>query len=138
MEKSSIFGMIQRGGQVVIRMLANVKQTTIGPMIRRAIAPGDRLVGSTRVREAPEGRSVGLQPGALGPRGGRIAMYGRYTLRAPAEEFASHLDVRPFPSAGPRFNVVPTKESFGLLTKGIDIHAAGRTNHAKSGSSCFF
>jgi transposase len=32
--------MIQRGGQVVIRMLADVKQTTIGPLIRRAIAPG--------------------------------------------------------------------------------------------------
>ena len=32
--------MIQRGGQVVIRMLANVKQTTIGPLIRQTIAPG--------------------------------------------------------------------------------------------------
>jgi transposase len=32
--------MIQRGGQVVIGMLADVKQTTIGPLIRRAIAPG--------------------------------------------------------------------------------------------------
>lgn len=32
--------MIQRGGQVVIRMLADVKQTTIGPLIRRTIAPG--------------------------------------------------------------------------------------------------
>lgn len=32
--------MIQRGGQVVIRMLADVKQTTIGPLIRQTIAPG--------------------------------------------------------------------------------------------------
>jgi transposase-like protein len=32
--------MIQRGGQVVIRMLADVKQKTIGPLIRRTIAPG--------------------------------------------------------------------------------------------------
>jgi transposase len=32
--------MIQRGGQVVIRMLADVKQTTIGPLIRRTIAAG--------------------------------------------------------------------------------------------------
>ena len=32
--------MIQRGGQIVIRMLADVKQKTIGPLIRRTIAPG--------------------------------------------------------------------------------------------------
>ena len=32
--------MIQRGGQVVIRMLADVKQVTIGPLIKAAIAPG--------------------------------------------------------------------------------------------------
>jgi transposase len=30
--------MIQRSGQVVIRMLANVKQVTIGPLITRTIA----------------------------------------------------------------------------------------------------
>src|SRR5215208_4366790 len=32
--------MIQRGGQVVIRMLADVKQATIGPLIRETVAPG--------------------------------------------------------------------------------------------------
>ena len=32
--------MIQRGGQVVIRMPANVKQVKIGPLIERTIAPG--------------------------------------------------------------------------------------------------
>ena len=32
--------MIQRGGQVVIRMLENVKQITIAPLIQRTIAPG--------------------------------------------------------------------------------------------------
>ena len=32
--------MIQRGGQVVIRMLADVKQRTIGPIIEATIAPG--------------------------------------------------------------------------------------------------
>ncbi len=32
--------MIQRGGQVVIRMLADVKQRTIGPLIKAAITPG--------------------------------------------------------------------------------------------------
>jgi transposase len=39
-EKPPIFGMIQRGGQVVIRMLADVKRATIGPPIRQVIAPG--------------------------------------------------------------------------------------------------
>src|SRR3954465_8938924 len=39
-EKPPIFGMIQRTGEVAIRMLANVQQATIGLLIRRAIAPG--------------------------------------------------------------------------------------------------
>jgi transposase len=37
-QKLSIFGMIQRGGEVVIRMLENVKQPSIFPLIRSAIA----------------------------------------------------------------------------------------------------
>jgi transposase-like protein len=32
--------MIRRGGEVVIRMLADVKQRAIGPRIKRMIAPG--------------------------------------------------------------------------------------------------
>jgi transposase-like protein len=32
--------MIERGGQIAIRMLADVKQKTIGPLIRKTIAPG--------------------------------------------------------------------------------------------------
>lgn len=32
--------MIQRGGEVVIRMLANVQQATIKPLIQATIAPG--------------------------------------------------------------------------------------------------
>ena len=32
--------MIQRTGEVVIRMLENVQQVTIGPLIRAMIAPG--------------------------------------------------------------------------------------------------
>ena len=39
-EKPPIFGMIQRTGEVVIRMLADVKQKTIGPLIKATIAPG--------------------------------------------------------------------------------------------------
>src|SRR4051794_27562972 len=34
-EKPPIFGMIERGGQVVIRMLANVQQATIHPTIEK-------------------------------------------------------------------------------------------------------
>jgi transposase-like protein len=39
-EKPPIFGMIQRNGEVILRMLANVQQATIRPWIRRFIAPG--------------------------------------------------------------------------------------------------
>lgn len=39
-EKPPILGMIQRGGEVVIRMLANVQQPTIQPLIRQTIQPG--------------------------------------------------------------------------------------------------
>ena len=37
-EKPPIFGMIQRGGQVVIKMLANVRQATIMPLIKSTIS----------------------------------------------------------------------------------------------------
>ncbi len=42
-EKPPIFGMIQRGGEVVIRMLENVKQVTIGPLIKRTITEGSTV-----------------------------------------------------------------------------------------------
>jgi len=35
--------MIQRTGEVVIRMLADVRQVTIGPLIRATIAPGSTV-----------------------------------------------------------------------------------------------
>jgi transposase-like protein len=38
-EKPPIFGMIQRGGEVVIQMLSNVKQMTIAPLIKNTISP---------------------------------------------------------------------------------------------------
>lgn len=38
--KPPVFGMIQRGGDVVIRLLENVKQKTIEPIIKALIAPG--------------------------------------------------------------------------------------------------
>lgn len=39
-EKPPILGMIERGGDVVIRMLENVKQRTIEPRLKATIAPG--------------------------------------------------------------------------------------------------
>ena len=42
-EKPPIFGMIQRGGAVVIRMVENVQQATIRPLIQTFMAPGTRV-----------------------------------------------------------------------------------------------
>jgi len=39
-ERPPVFGMIERCGQVVIKMMANVKQKTIEPFIKETIAPG--------------------------------------------------------------------------------------------------
>lgn len=39
-EKPPIFGMLQRGGEVVTRVLENVKQVTVGPLIDQFIAKG--------------------------------------------------------------------------------------------------
>ena len=39
-ERPPVFGMMQRGGQVVINLLANVQQKTIEPFIIDTIVPG--------------------------------------------------------------------------------------------------
>jgi ISXO2-like transposase domain len=39
-ERPPVFGMMQRGGQVVIKLLANVQQKTIEPFIKDTIVPG--------------------------------------------------------------------------------------------------
>ena len=39
-ERPPGFGMMQRGGQVVINLMANVKQKTIEPFIKATIVPG--------------------------------------------------------------------------------------------------
>jgi len=39
-EKPPVFGMIQRSGEVSIKMLPNVQQTTIAPLIKSTIAAG--------------------------------------------------------------------------------------------------
>ena len=41
--KPPIFGMIQRGGAVVVRMVENVQQATILPLIQTFLAPGTRV-----------------------------------------------------------------------------------------------
>ena len=42
-QKPPILGVIQRGGEVVIRMLENVQQATIRPLLRALITPGTRV-----------------------------------------------------------------------------------------------
>ena len=42
-EKPPIFGMIQRGGRLVMRMLANVQQQTIRPILEATIAAGTTI-----------------------------------------------------------------------------------------------
>jgi transposase-like protein len=39
-ERPPVFGMIERGGQVMIHLLANVKQKTIEPLMKDTIKPG--------------------------------------------------------------------------------------------------
>ena len=43
-EKPPVFGMIERGGQVVIKMLPDVKQRTIKPLITETITPGTNVM----------------------------------------------------------------------------------------------
>src|SRR5262249_55582218 len=42
-ERPPVFGMMQRGGQVVINLLANVQQKTIEPFIKDTIDAGTRV-----------------------------------------------------------------------------------------------
>lgn len=42
-EKPPILGLLQRSGEVMIRMLPNVQQITIKPILMQAIQPGSRL-----------------------------------------------------------------------------------------------
>jgi transposase-like protein len=42
-EKPPIFGMVERGGAVVLDMLANVRQATIQPLLLSTIAPGSLI-----------------------------------------------------------------------------------------------
>jgi hypothetical protein len=42
-EKPPIFGMIQPSGELVIRMLENVQQETIEPLVKAAIVSGSLI-----------------------------------------------------------------------------------------------
>lgn len=42
-ERPPVFGMRQRGGQIVLNMIGNVKQKTIEPFMKATIAPGTRV-----------------------------------------------------------------------------------------------
>ena len=42
-EKPPVFGMVQRGGDVVIEMLENVQQKTIEPIIKARVAAGSQI-----------------------------------------------------------------------------------------------
>ncbi|MCB1808360.1 MAG: transposase, partial [Candidatus Competibacteraceae bacterium] len=42
-DKPPVLGLIERGGQVVLRLLADVKQTTIKPVIDAVVAPGSLI-----------------------------------------------------------------------------------------------
>jgi hypothetical protein len=60
-EKPPVFGMIQRTGEVVIRMLADVKQKTIGPLVKKVIAPGS-VVDTDEYDIYSSASRVGLHP----------------------------------------------------------------------------
>ena len=42
-EKPPVLGMIERGGRVIVRMLENVRQKTIKPLITKLVKPGSQL-----------------------------------------------------------------------------------------------
>jgi hypothetical protein len=50
--------MMQRGGHVVINLLANVKQKTIEPFIKDTIIAGTRVYTDEYVRREAQGKNV--------------------------------------------------------------------------------
>jgi hypothetical protein len=57
-ERPPVFGMIQRGGQGVIKLLANVQQKTIEPFIKDTIIPGTLIYTDEYVRREAQGKNV--------------------------------------------------------------------------------
>ena len=57
-ERPPVFGMMQRGGQVVINLLANVQQKTIEPFITDTIVAGTLVYTDEYVRREAQGKNV--------------------------------------------------------------------------------
>ena len=55
-ERPPVFGMLQRGGQVVIKLLANVQRKTIEPCIKDTIIPGTLIYLNLARISVPVGR----------------------------------------------------------------------------------
>jgi hypothetical protein len=89
--QATILGLIQRGGQVVLRMLADVRQKTIQPVIEATVAEGS-LVHTDEYASTPACR-----PGATGtrrsamPRGVRARRGRRRLLRDPRQHHGGDL-----------------------------------------------
>src|SRR4051794_6770383 len=70
-DKPPILGLIQRGGQVVLHMLANVRQTTIQPIVAAAVTEGT-LVHTDEYKVYARLPAWGLPAQDRLPRAGRI------------------------------------------------------------------
>ena len=79
-EKPPIFGMIERGGAVILHLLANVRQTTIKPLILASVALGS-LINTDEYAIYGRLPEWGLQPG------GRVAGEQRTDISAPSQAF---------------------------------------------------
>jgi transposase-like protein len=79
-ERPPVFGMMQRGGQVVINMLANVKQKTIESFIKDTITPGT-LVYTDEYSIYARLCAWGYHRCPLKPRSPEIVLLGGLTLR---------------------------------------------------------
>ncbi|MFM8331366.1 MAG: transposase [Candidatus Methylumidiphilus sp.] len=69
-EKPPILGMLQRGGEVVARMLENVQQKAIKPLILATVAPGTTIDTTARHLRPPA--RVGLRPPGSQPLAERV------------------------------------------------------------------
>src|SRR5262249_34214782 len=67
-ERPPVFGMMQRGGQVVLNLLANVQQKTIEPFIKDTIVAGTRVyTDEALVGFQGRGSADGVQPNCCHP-----------------------------------------------------------------------
>ena len=79
-EKQHIFGMVQRGGAIILHLLADVRQTTIKPLLLAGVALGS-LINTDEYAIYGRLSEWGLQPG------GRVAGEQRTDISAPSQAF---------------------------------------------------